>query len=278
VNTSDRHPGEARSRAAVAVPASDPTSPQRRAESSLLQNAPAMAGSALNEAKGHWAYRQCAPDGMQVPALKECPGGSITELLATVTWERPSRWVMSDCIDFKESTIPMATRWSRRGDGPEEPSAALEPMSDRATELARTLRIAWLQKHLDAYLPLLRDLAPEFGYSSRALARALRITPRHLQRMFAATLGQTPQSWLNGQRLLAARQMLQTACTVKEVAYSLGFHSASQLSRDFKSHFGVAPSTFLASQYARSCPNAVQDGRPAPSLTTLPQRGRGDSD
>jgi transcriptional regulator GlxA family with amidase domain len=185
---------------------------------------------------------------------------------------------MSDCIDFKESTIPMAPRWSRRGDGLDEPRAVPEPVSDRAAELARTLRIAWLEKNLDAYVPLLRDLAPEFGYSSRALARALRITPRHLQRIFAATLRQTPQCWLNEQRLLAARQMLQTACTVKEVAYSLGFHSASQLSRDFKSHFGVAPSTFLVSQYARSCPSSLQDVRPAPSLAALPQRGRGDSD
>jgi len=185
---------------------------------------------------------------------------------------------MSDCIDFKESTSPLAPRWSRGGDGPDESSPEPERLSERAAELARTLRIAWLDKKLEAYVPLLRDLAPEFGYSSRGLARALRITPRHLQRIFAATLGQTPQCWLNEQRLLAARQMLQTACTVKEVAYSLGFHSASQLSRDFKSHFGVAPSTFLVSQYARSCPSALQDARPAPSLTTPSQRGRVDSD
>jgi transcriptional regulator GlxA family with amidase domain len=184
---------------------------------------------------------------------------------------------MSDCIDFKESAIPTAPRWSPRGDGPDEPPPAPERMSERAAELARTLRLAWLEKNLEAYVPLLRDLAPEFGYSSRGLARALRITPRHLQRIFAATLGQTPQSWLNEQRLLAAREMLQTACTVKEVAYSLGFHSASQLSRDFKSHFGVAPSTFLVAQYARSCPSALQDARPAPTLTTSPRDGA-DSD
>src|SRR6185436_7951434 len=82
--------------------------------------------------------------------------------------------VMSDCIDFKESTIPLAPRWSRRGDGPDEPRTAPEPVSDRAAELARSLRHAWLERNLEAYVPLLRDLAPEFGYSSRGLARALR--------------------------------------------------------------------------------------------------------
>lgn len=186
---------------------------------------------------------------------------------------------MPDCIELKESSSPpRAPRWSPRGDGPDEPRAMPEPITERAAELARILRLAWLEKNLEPYVPLLRDLAPEFGYSSRGLARALRITPRHLQRIFASTLGQTPQSWLNEQRLLAARQMLHTACTVKEVAYSLGFHSASQLSRDFKSHFGVAPSTFLASQSARSCTSSLQDARPGPSPTTLPQRSRAESD
>jgi transcriptional regulator GlxA family with amidase domain len=95
---------------------------------------------------------------------------------------------------------------------------------------------------------MLRELAPSTSYSSRVLARMLGITPRHLQRIFAATLRRAPQAWLNEQRLIAAKQMLRTAGTVKEVAYSLGFHSASQLSRDFKGYFGIAPSTLIEPQ------------------------------
>jgi len=89
------------------------------------------------------------------------------------------------------------------------------------------------------------ELASKCGYKSRELARALGITPRHLQRLFAAQIGRTPQEWLNEQRLLAAGQMLREARAVKEVAYRLGFRSASQLSRDFRNHFGVQPSTLL---------------------------------
>jgi transcriptional regulator GlxA family with amidase domain len=91
----------------------------------------------------------------------------------------------------------------------------------------------------------LPELASSCGYSSRELARAIGITQRHLQRLFAAKIGCTPRTWLNEQRLLAARQMLCTARAVKEVAHSLGFPTVSQFSRDFRSHFGVRPSSLI---------------------------------
>jgi AraC-like DNA-binding protein len=113
-----------------------------------------------------------------------------------------------------------------------------------------TLRRAWLKKDLALVVRLLAELAPQYEYSSRQLASALRMTPRHLQRIFAAVVGRTPQTWLSERRLHAARQMLLTAGTVKEVAFALGFGSASQLSRDFKGHFGVVPSTLLCERSA----------------------------
>jgi len=116
---------------------------------------------------------------------------------------------MSDCIDFKEPANSTFSRWARPGGGLDDAPLAPQPISDRAAELTRELRRAWLEKNLEAYVQRLRDLAPEFGYSSRGLARALRITPRHLQRVFAAILGRAPQAWLNEERLLAARRMLQ---------------------------------------------------------------------
>ncbi|MEY2934328.1 MAG: hypothetical protein RL033_5077 [Pseudomonadota bacterium] len=143
---------------------------------------------------------------------------------------------MSDCIDSK--FVPK--EGSEFHDSP--------PESDRARGPARTLRRAWMEKDPETYARMLRELAPSTSYSSRVLARMLGITPRHLQRIFAATLRRAPQAWLNEQRLIAAKQMLRTAGTVKEVAYSLGFHSASQLSRDFKGYFGIAPSTLIEPQ------------------------------
>jgi AraC-like DNA-binding protein len=100
-------------------------------------------------------------------------------------------------------------------------------------------------KSSTAALRRLPELASRCGYNSRELARALGITPRHLQRLFAAQLGRSPREWLNEQRLLAARQMLRQARAVKEVAYALGFSSLPQFSRDFRSRFGVRPSSLI---------------------------------
>jgi transcriptional regulator GlxA family with amidase domain len=91
----------------------------------------------------------------------------------------------------------------------------------------------------------LTELAAKCAYRAPELARELGITPRHLQRLFAAQLGRGPQEWLNERRLLAAGEMLRSAKAVKEVAYRLGFPSASQLSRDFRNHFGIRPSELL---------------------------------
>ena len=91
----------------------------------------------------------------------------------------------------------------------------------------------------------LQTLAGRCGYKSRELARALGMTQRHLQRLFAAHFGRGPQEWLNEQRLEAAGQMLRKAQAVKEVAHHLGFPSASQLSRDFRNYFGISPSRLL---------------------------------
>lgn len=91
----------------------------------------------------------------------------------------------------------------------------------------------------------LRELAAQCDYKAQGLARALGITTRHLQRLFAAQFGLGPQQWLNEQRLLAAKNMLCSARAVKEVAHHLGFPSASQLSRDFRNYFGISPSRLL---------------------------------
>jgi AraC-like DNA-binding protein len=92
---------------------------------------------------------------------------------------------------------------------------------------------------------LLGVLAPHCDYDGGRLADRLKVSRRHLQRIFAAQLGRSPQDWLKEQRLIRARRMLQNARTVKEVAHSLGFRHVSHFSRDFKQRFGIAPSALL---------------------------------
>jgi transcriptional regulator GlxA family with amidase domain len=91
-------------------------------------------------------------------------------------------------------------------------------------------------------LRLLRELAPSCQYSGRELARLLGVSNRHLQRLFATRIQLRPERLLKEERLLSARQLLRTASSVKEVAFTLGFRQASQFSRDYRHRFGVRPS------------------------------------
>jgi transcriptional regulator GlxA family with amidase domain len=78
-------------------------------------------------------------------------------------------------------------------------------------------------------------------YHARALARACRVTLRHLERFFLAAKGATPQKWLDRLRLRRATALLDGRKGVKEVAWELGYKQASHFSRAFKQFYGVPP-------------------------------------
>lgn len=89
-----------------------------------------------------------------------------------------------------------------------------------------------------------RQLAISARYDSRNLAELIKITPRQLQRIFRNEFGQTPQDWLNEQRILAAKQLLRTGEAVKKIALDLGFKQSSHFCRQFKILNGLTPSEF----------------------------------
>jgi transcriptional regulator GlxA family with amidase domain len=95
---------------------------------------------------------------------------------------------------------------------------------------------------------VLEVLAERGQFRVRAFATACGMSPRQLQRFFRASFDCTPRAFLLEERLQAARRMLASATSVKEVAYTVGFLQQSQFSRDFKSRFGVAPSEVLGAE------------------------------
>lgn len=94
-----------------------------------------------------------------------------------------------------------------------------------------------------------RQLAIEAHYDSKNLANLRRITPRQLQRIFRVEFGQTPQDWLNEQRILAAQELLRTGSPVKNVALDLGFKQTSHFCKQFKTLCGIRPGVFKTSAF-----------------------------
>jgi AraC-like DNA-binding protein len=77
------------------------------------------------------------------------------------------------------------------------------------------------------------------------LARLCLITPRQLERIFRKNFHQSPQSWLDQQRMVAARFLLVEKPRVKQVAQELGFSHTSHFDRHFKRYYEITPSQFL---------------------------------
>lgn len=77
-----------------------------------------------------------------------------------------------------------------------------------------------------------------------ATARAVGLSPRRLESLFAEALQTTPAAHALGLRLAAARRLLtDTRHPLTEIALRTGFSSPSALSRAFKARYGSSPSS-----------------------------------
>jgi transcriptional regulator GlxA family with amidase domain len=91
----------------------------------------------------------------------------------------------------------------------------------------------WALDHLDEPL----DVA--------ALARRGAVSPRTFARRFVAETGTTPLKWLNAQRVLEARRLLEhTELDVEQVAARSGFGSAPSLREHFRRATATTPTAY----------------------------------
>ena len=109
---------------------------------------------------------------------------------------------------------------------------ATQPAPARADGSLAPL-LEWAASRLDTPLTLDR-LAERAGLSSRTLARR-----------FTEQLGTSPGHWLLGQRLDAARALLeQTDLPVEAIATRVGLTSAVNLRRRFRAYLGTTPGAY----------------------------------
>jgi AraC family transcriptional activator FtrA len=109
---------------------------------------------------------------------------------------------------------------------------AVQPEPARTDESLAPL-LEWAAARLDSRLTLGR-LAEQAGLSSRSLARR-----------FSEQLGTSPGQWLLGQRLDAARALLeQTDLPIEAIATKVGLASAVNLRRHFRARLGTTPSAY----------------------------------
>ncbi len=102
---------------------------------------------------------------------------------------------------------------------------------------------------------------PNLGVSS--IARALGVSPRYVQMLFAAD-GATPSAYVMDRRLRLAAERLRNAedCGVTEVAMAVGFNDLTHFGRVFRRRFGVTPRAYR--EGVRSSRSGAADAAPRP--------------
>lgn len=84
------------------------------------------------------------------------------------------------------------------------------------------------------------DAFDEGGFE--AIARRLRVTSRHLRRVFVAEFGVSPVAYAQTQRLLLAKRLLaDTRMSVTEIAFASGFGSLRRFNGLFKERYRLRP-------------------------------------
>ena len=92
----------------------------------------------------------------------------------------------------------------------------------------------YISAHIDTPIKLY-DLNRELGVSSSALYK-----------LFRRILHTSPSDYITRTRLRHAELLMRSSgCTVAEAAHQFGFCSASHMSRQFKTVYGMSPSYFL---------------------------------
>lgn len=101
----------------------------------------------------------------------------------------------------------------------------------------------WMEQFYHSIDPLLK----QFGLTLQAVANEMCISLPHLHRKVKDITAKTPMALIKERRLQKALETLKEDphTTVKYVAYSVGYRSTKNFSKNFKSRFGKKPSDYL---------------------------------
>src|SRR6266545_1771199 len=89
-------------------------------------------------------------------------------------------------------------------------------------------------------------VAEKSHYNAKKLAAMCGVSLRQLERYFKASIGQSPQDWMNDERMQEAQRLIAKGWTVKETAFFLGFKQVSHFCRVFKRTTGLTPTSFAS--------------------------------
>jgi AraC-like DNA-binding protein len=93
----------------------------------------------------------------------------------------------------------------------------------------------------------------------RAVAAVAHVSEAHFIRSFRAVFGETPHRYLQRRRVERSMFLLrETACSVTEICFQVGFTSLGTFSRTFREIVGETPSDYRERHGPMVAPNCFQ--------------------
>jgi AraC-like DNA-binding protein len=193
----------------------------------------------------------------QVPyrsAVMHIDGRALTELLVELDETGQSAPLPAEgqvCAPMAAELVDAVTRWVQLLDTPED----IRPL---ATRIESEILYRLLRSSLG---PVLRQWSPADSATTRvrevarwicahyteplsidAIAAAAHMSPASLHRHFKAATGMSPLKYQKSLRLQEARRRLVAGdATAAQVAQAVGYVSATQFNREYRSAYGLPP-------------------------------------
>jgi len=187
-------------------------------------------------------------------------------------WPDPGRWPVARLLPPGDASRPLFRRllddWcdgSRRREQParricrlvealvdDHLSPARIGPAEEATPRPVRGALEWIARSLED--------DPTRAISLDELAASVAVTPKHLCRLFARSLGRSPMTTVRLARLERALLLLaRTDLSVQETAFHTGFASPYHFSRSFKVAYGVPPTEMRRALASGEVPPPVGD-------------------
>ena len=108
----------------------------------------------------------------------------------------------------------------------------------------------------------LERLAFSKGYRVGDICAALGCSQRHLYAVFMRDIGLPPKHWVDLERMVVARRMLEGGKPISDVACALGYNSVVSFGRRFERVYGMPPGRFVKQRWLFDPTGSWQEDRP----------------
>lgn len=156
-----------------------------------------------------------------------------------------SYWrVASGILRKSDLQLPRMTSVRRSGLMATEHFNLLCQMESSFNRMGRKTRIEYLRKAPENEWACLARFA---NFRVGELATILGLNVRYVERLTRSKFGSSPREFLLRQRMNAARDLMRSADSIKEVSFQLGYTHPTIFNRHFKQFYGLTPTEFLTS-------------------------------